>query len=802
MVLNALIKSCSIYPALWFCGIYCGGIIGGWYLLGYLYYDWLIYVAIILGLIAIFFHFRFIHLFLPTILTLIFVLGMISIYHSLTRFEPNHLVVVGTKKVESFRGWISRAHYRKDGNHQYIMELTAVERDSQWQPASGKILLKQRLLSGKLNYGSTIMIFGSPDMPPLPSNPGEFNYRRYLQMNNIYFQFYLNDEQDYMILQDVRGSTWQHYIIQPVRNKIITILNNTVPPPTVDVLKALILGERQDIDRPIMESFQKSGVIHVLAISGLHVGFILLIFLMIFSILNLRYRLKIILTLVFLFIFVVLVDFKVPVLRASIMATIYFLAELTERRGNSMNIIGLAGLLILAFDPKQLFQAGFQFSFVAVGSILYGYPRLSKLLPRPGQYQWASVFNKFIGHPFIVSFAAVLGTTPLTWCYYGTFQLGALFINLLIIPAIGLLLITAFILIVIGALGFGFVDGLGILLHKFFMGILTVIQFFSSLPMVQIDLPNPPFITILILSLAIFLFFKLDNIRRIIYPIFLLLFLILIFAFPNRNNETLQVTFVNVRQGDGAIIQFPNQSVMVVDAGENNPALNAGERYMLPLLEYYNINRIKYMVGTHAHSDHIGGISTILKKVKVDTLVLPDYPDESMLYSNILKTAKNKNIPILFKKRGDFLYPDTGCRVYILHPFGPYLEKHAQSGHEVNNSSIVMKIQYAETAFLLTGDLEMDAEQWLLNYNSFLRADVLKVGHHGSKTSTSEEFISLIQPDYSVISVGRFNNFFHPSRRTVERLIANQAHPFRTDYFGAVFFQSDGKKVEFINWRN
>lgn len=263
----------------------------------------------------------------------------------------------------------------------------------------------------------------------------------------------------------------------------------------------------------------------------------------------------------------------------------------------------------------------------------------------------------------------------------------------------------------------------------------------------------------------------------------------------------LRVTIVNVGQGDGAIIQFPNQSVMVVDAGENKPGLNAGDRYMLPLLKYYGIDRVKYLVGTHAHSDHIGGISSIVNYIKVDTLVLPNYPYESNLYSNMLITFKDKNIPILFKKRGDFLYPDSSCRIYILHPFGPYLEKHDQSGHEVNNTSIVMKIQYAQTSFLLNGDLEMDAEQHLLNYESFLNADVLKVGHHGSKTSTSEDFLSLVQPEYSIISVGRFNKFFHPSRQTLDRLIVNKAHPLRTDYFGGLVFESDGRDVEFINWR-
>ncbi len=313
MIRNRLIQSYSIYPALWFCGIYCAGIVCGWYFLDLLIYEWLIYSAVFLVLLAVVFHLRLNQFFLPAIFVLIFVLGMISIYQSLVRFEPDSLIVTGTKKIELFKGWISETHYRKNGDHQYILEIISVECDSQWQPSSGKILLKQRRLSGRLNYGSIISVTGCPEQPPLPSNPGEFNYRRYLQLNDIYFQYYLNNEQDYRILQGKRGSPWQHYLIQPVRHKILTILDHTVLAPTVDVLKALILGERQDIDRPIMESFQRSGVIHVLAISGLHVGFVLLIFLTVFSILNFGYRLKIILTLIFLFIFFAQVDFKDPV---------------------------------------------------------------------------------------------------------------------------------------------------------------------------------------------------------------------------------------------------------------------------------------------------------------------------------------------------------------------------------------------------------------------------------------------------------------------------------------------------------
>ena len=795
-------KQFSRYPALWIAAFYVTGIAAGWYFPDRWSISALLYSALVLFGLGLLFYFCC-HKLIPYILgTLLVVLGALNLILALSAFASNHLLNYDHRPCIAFEGWISETHYRKDGRHQYILECTRwYESDSISHAVSGKILLRQSDEDAPFDYGDQVYVMGRPEQPPLPGNPGEMNYRRHWQLNGIYHQFYLSSKVYYELRPDRAGNFWQAEVLVPLRLFILRAVDGHIPEPTADVVKALVLGERQDIDRSIVENFQKTGIIHILAISGLHVGFILLILLMLFSFLPVSYNGRILLTLFFLFVFVALVDFKAPVLRASLMAAFYFFSRMSERPGNALNIIATAGLLILFFQPQQLFQPGFQFSFAAVGAIIYGYPRLSQWLPRNNRFKGAHLFNKWIGQPFWVSTAAIIGTTPLTWWYYGSFQLGAFLINILIIPLIGMFVIMNFIFLFAAGLHLPVVAGLGQLLHGYFMGILSLVDNFSVLPLVQIPLPQPNVWQLLLLILAIFLFFKLKGNRRIIYPLLLIAAILVIARIPADGKGRLEVTFVNVGQGDAAILRFPNDAFMIIDGGDRKANLDAGERYMVPVLRYYGIERIKYLVGSHAHSDHIGGLETILDHVRVDTLVLPNYPSQTGIYRSLLQKAGVKQVPIAFRERGQQLFPDPDCRVYILHPYGTYQQTGDRSGREVNNSSLVLKIVYGQTGFLFTGDLESNAETDLLGYASFLKSDVLKVGHHGSKTSTSPAFLEWIQPQMGIVSVGRFNKFKHPSKQKMELLKDQDVAVLRTDHLGALVCVSDGQRVSLYNWR-
>lgn len=790
-------------PALWFFGFFSSGIAAGYLFLENIRIDWLVAVVIVFAVISLVLHFINPRYFVMSIFPFVFLLGMCGIYLSLAAFPPKHLINENYKLISAFEGWISEAHYKEDGKHKYVMECTRIEIDSVRQAVQGKVLLYQGKFSDRLQYGDRLRIQGAPERPPLPANPGAFNYRRYLQLNRIYFTKYIADEADCVRLDGKAGSLWQRKIIQPLRMYLLNLLDRHLQMPTRHIVKALILGERQDIDREIIKDFQKSGVVHVLAISGLHVGFILMIFLLFFSFLRLSYKPKIILSLLLLFLFVALVNFKAPVVRASLMAAFYFASKLMERRVSALNVIAAAGIVILAFEPQQLLMPGFQFSFCAVGAILYGYPRLDQLLPGfKSTNKIKSLVNSYLRQPFLVSAAAVIGTLPLTWLYYGSLQLGALLINILIIPLIGGFVMLSFLLITIGSIGFFAADGLAHLLHLYLQFILKIISLFAELPFVQIKLQHPSLPVLLLTIIAVFLSFNLNKRIRLIYFAVILL---LIVSFSNHwlgaPEKKLRVTFAGVGQGDGVVIQFPNDDVAVIDAGDRKFTFDAGERYMIPLLEYYGIKHIKYLVGTHWHSDHIGGFLSILRQIEVDTVVFSAYPGKTKLFHQIIDEAQKRGIPVVRRNRGGQLHVGDNCRFYLLHPDSEYCRGDQFSGAEVNNSSIVSKVCYGNTSFISTGDLEKSAEKKLFNYGEFLNAGVLKVGHHGSKTSTSQEFLNLIRPTYAVVSVGARNRFKHPSQKTLRRLKMNRVYPLRTDHFGALVFESDGREIKLVNWR-
>ncbi len=790
------------FPALWIFLIFATGILIGHLLLDIIELKLLIFVIILLFFIALILYIKNHSFFIYTIFLLLIAVGIGRILISLTLFEEAYLLNREIGGMLTVKGWISEAHYRKDDRNSYILSCEEINSDSVYWQAKGRILVRQGKYPQRLKYGEKIKTVLNLSRTDLPHNPGDFNYRQYLQMKSIYFSASLPE--DITILEGLKGNYLKRFLLIPIQQRILTIIDYFVDDPANSIMKALLLGEKQDIDRDIIHDFQKVGVIHVLAISGLHVGIILAIFLFLFSVVGLPYYWKTGLALLVLLLYMALVDFRAPVVRATLMAVFYYGAKLSQRKVNPINILAGAGLLILIADPRQLFSAGFQFSFAAVFSILYGYSRLSVLWPFSiNRSRWRRYFNNWIRQPILVSLTAVLGITPLTWFYYGTLQLGAIISNLFIIPLFAMFLMLCFIFLALALPGLPGALGLAYILNKIMIFIIFIVNKLSQLSLIQFYMPHPSILMVFLLIVLILLLYNIN--RKLVFPYLIIVLMIFGFLIVNDifriDNNKLRITYVDVGQGDGAIIQTPGGDAIVIDGGNRQFKKDAGQRFMVPLLRYYGIYQIKYLIGSHSHSDHIGGLIAILQNISTDTLVLSGYQSKTKLYQLLINTAKEKNVPVIFKGKGGALNMGKNLRFYILHPDSQHLKAQSYSGNEVNNSSLVMKICYGNTSFLFTGDLERNAENNLIEYGTFLQSNVLKVGHHGSKTSTSDAFLSLIRPHYSVVSVGKRNIFYHPSRETIRRLWEYKAHPLRTDHFGALVFESDGKDVSFVNWR-
>ncbi len=252
--------------------------------------------------------------------------------------------------------------------------------------------------------------------------------------------------------------------------------------------------------------------------------------------------------------------------------------------------------------------------------------------------------------------------------------------------------------------------------------------------------------------------------------------------------EQMTVFFLDVGQADAALIESPDGTFMMIDAGKNN-----GADKLVRTLSSYGVETIEYFVMTHPDEDHIGGADSVLENFEVKNIIRPDCDNETDTWQDVLdaiEKEKSEGANEIFAESGKSYSFFEGCDIEILSPIRIY------SGSN-NNNSVVLRLKYDEATFLFTGDAEKTAETAMLHEipRDMLKADVLKVGHHGSYTATSITFLTAVDPDYAVISAGKDNDYGHPHAVVLDRLEAQDAQIFRTDEQGTITFYTDGKEI-------
>ncbi|MBI3788488.1 MAG: MBL fold metallo-hydrolase [Ignavibacteriales bacterium] len=256
-------------------------------------------------------------------------------------------------------------------------------------------------------------------------------------------------------------------------------------------------------------------------------------------------------------------------------------------------------------------------------------------------------------------------------------------------------------------------------------------------------------------------------------------------------------TTLDVGQGDALLLELPNGKNILIDAGAKSDTYDAGEKIVVPFLKRKGITALDAVFITHAHSDHLGGVISLLQHISVNRIIEAQASNGGEQYKQIKDAAQELHVPVQEITAGMALNFDPNVRLYALHPRLP-----ADSTTHLNNASIVLKVVYGGTSFLLAGDAESESERKMIErYAPLLSSNVLKVAHHGSITSSSERFIEKVKPVFAAISVGRYNKFRHPSHVVIENLKAHHVTVQRTDHAGAIIMRSDGKTVERVQWR-
>ncbi len=569
---------------------------------------------------------------------------------------------------------------------------------------------------------------------------------------------------------------------------------------------SITTGQTANIDEGLRDAFNVTGLTHILSISGSHFGLFSVLLFGIFRLLintlpyKILQRITIFLTpsqaaaiacFPFMLAYLCLSGSSVPAVRSFIMIGLFLSGLIIGRKGFWLNSLLFAAFVITVWEPEVIFDLSFQLSFLAVLFIGFAVdnkdnennppsPPFSKGEKGEFSEQDRKVI-RYIKNAVLLTLSASIGTAPLVAYHFHYFSIISPISNLLIGSLIGFTLIP---LSIVSSFLFLFTG------HYIFTPIVSavsdvsilLVRLLSDVPFADIKIPAFPPIIVL-LFYAGFIFYFLFNKKRytLIIPFIPIVIYLSLSIFEKKE---LNITYLDVGQGDSSVIELPDGKTMVIDAGKTG-------RETASFLKYRGRKTVDALILSHVHPDHTGGVNYILKRFKVKELwyngrlVFPD-----TFIANINHKALN---------RGDIV-EGKGYSIYIFHPYPEFYSIYGNEYVEANNDSLVLKIKGNHKSFIFTGDVEEEAEKDILHLSMWLKSDVIKVPHHGGKTSSYEPFFEIVSPDVAVISAGRDNTFGHPHKETLD--VLHGVRIFRTDIDGAIRIRESARGLEIKTYRD
>ncbi|MBK7106452.1 MAG: DNA internalization-related competence protein ComEC/Rec2 [Ignavibacteriae bacterium] len=646
-----------------------------------------------------------------------------------------------------------------------------------------------------IKIGNKIKFIGTIVQAKNQRNPGEFNYEEYLNNIGISGVISCYEYDDFKIV-DERKFVLNNLIFE-VRKLIDNRIKELYSEKYSYFLKGILLADRSDIDTGTKTAFTNTGVIHVLAVSGLHVGFIAVIIFLLSGRINIKY--KYYTSIVGIIIFLILTGSLPSVFRASIMAILFFISKLSGRSTNGFNSIAIAAFIILVLNPSELFNPGFLLSFSAVLSILIIFPIFSEKLK-------TFSINKIVKNIllfFSVSMAAQIGTLPFTIYYFNKISIISLFANMIVIPMIGIIVAVAVLSILVSIISISFASIFAVANTFLISLIFYFIKVLSNLDFSFINIFNFSIYdgAVFYISLVLIIYStKTINGFKLILTLTIIVFsTFLLFKIDNKSllpENELTIFTIDVGQGDSFLVKFPNNKIALIDAGNSTEFFDCGEFIIYPLLQRLEIEKIDYAFISHLDSDHFGGSIFLIQNNLIENLFKPK-KEESIKDKIFEKFLDSNNVQYFFYSDTTFKIGETSVTF-----FNDTTKLNSMNFSSNDNSGIV-KIDYGKNSFLFVGDAELEMEKFLVeNYSDKLKSDVLKIGHHGSKHSSNDEFLEIVNPKIGIISAGIMNKFKHPTKEVLNKLSERKIQILRTDKVGAIILSSNGKEIKNIDWRN
>jgi len=608
----------------------------------------------------------------------------------------------------------------------------------------------------KLNYGDLIEFNGTFELPSTQKNYGGFDYRNYLKTKKIYGIISSNK----IKIKANNQLSKIEMFSNSVKNRIEENIQSIDKQDTGGLLIGVLLGDKDNISEDIQTDFKNSGLAHLLAISGLHVNYIVLILAFMLNKVGINKRIAGVVIIFFLVFYMYLTDFTESVVRAGMMGGIALIAQFLYRKNDTINSIVLTLLIILAENPYKLFSIGLQLSYMGTIGIIYFYPKIKGKV------------NDIIA----VCISAQLFVTPIIFLHYNMFSTHFLLANILASPLVGIIIILGLIFVFVSLIFFKLSIIVYIPLKALLQILIFINNFISNLPFSTILIKTPYFFNFIFFYILIF---SKDFLKMLDYELklhisykkllIIIIIILLITTLFLDNFHNFTIYFVDVGQGDCTLIRTNTNKTILIDGG-GSENYDVGENVLIPYLLDRRITKIDLIIISHFDTDHVGGILTVMEKLKVNTVVISKQGEYSDNYQKFKKIVKEKNIKVLVAEKGDTIKIEKDLFFDILWPDNTKII----SENVLNNNSIVCKLHYKNLSILFTGDIEEIAEEQILQeYKDnldILKSTVLKVAHHGSKTSSIQRFIEAVKPNIALIGVGAKNTFGHPNDEVIERL--------------------------------
>lgn len=617
------------------------------------------------------------------------------------------------------------------------------------------------------------------------TNPGGYDEEQYEFSDGVFLDI-KNAE-----LIEIKDKSFLKEKLYIFREKWKTIFYILLEEREASLACAMVLGEKSSIDQEVKDLYQKNGIAHLIAISGLHIAMIGGTLYKLLRKMIGGFGVPVSMGICFILLYGMLTGMAGATVRAIIMLILFFLADLFGRKYDILTAVNISLAFMLYINPYQFRQAGFLLSYGAVLGIAYINPIWKDLYPK---------LPKCL-EGLMVSISVQLILTPVMLYYFYEIPIYSIFLNVIVVPLMSALL--AFLLIGSG------IGSLCTSLGTFVMlpakGIFKLYEMLCNvnekLPGAVLCTGRPSFQMILFYYIGLCLLLILLYKRRWIYEritskMFMRIYIILAMLFLTTiyisfaKKGPLMLCMFDVGQGDGIFFETPKHHFILMDGGSSTKK-EVGKYVLEGGLKYYGCNKVDYAFISHSDSDHYSGIKELLEdnRIEVRNVILPQIENKDEAYEELVSLAKKRECKVYYMKQGDSLLVDE-VQFTCLSPKREIYE-------DKNQGCLVLDVVYENKRILLTGDMDEIIEEELIEEGRIQKKyDILKVSHHGSKTASSTDFLNIVSPEYAIISVGEHNRYGHPHQQVLERLKNSGASVIRTDQEGAVVFMIEKNTIK------